>query len=185
MDPASILGVTAATASLLKHLIEGSLGLQTALWEIKTIDETTGGLAGELGAFHSILIVFDSELRDQQFLSHVHRWWDPSRLEELLSNAIKTYSNLSNIVKDLGRQRSVLQTLRQYYTSRQYDKEIGHLRLRIGIYITALQIPVELGRIHSIRQSITTARTKPEAQSTRTQRDVDVLASQILGSRIV
>lgn len=147
MDPASIVGITAGSLSLLKLLLEGSMGLQTALREIKNIDDNTENLAAEIAAFDSILQIFNVEIRDGQFLRYVNRWWDADRLEGLLSNAVRTYSHLDVIIKDVVKQRSVLVAVRQYWTSKKYDKEIGHLRLRINTYIKALQIPIELGRM--------------------------------------
>jgi hypothetical protein len=147
MDPVSIVGITASAASLFKLLLEGSLSLQSAIRGIKTIDETTEELTGELEAFRSILLVFETELQTSELVPSVHRWWDPLRLEELLSNVLKTFSRLDIIIRDVGKQRSVLANLRKYWRSKSYDKETSHLRLRIGTYITALQIPIELGKM--------------------------------------
>jgi len=147
MDPASAVGIAVTTTSLLKTLLEASLGLSSALREIKTIDVTTEELANELEAFRSILLLFENELRTSEFVPDVRRWWSLPSLDELLSNVVKTFSRLEAIVKDVGKQRSVLSTLRQYWRSKSYDTEIGHLRLRIGTYITALHIPVSLGKM--------------------------------------
>jgi len=147
MDPVSIVGIAASTTSLLKNLLEASLGLPSALRGIKTIDETTEEVANEVEVFRSILLLFENELLTNELVPAVRRWWDPSRLEELLSNVVKTFSRLEAIVKDVGKQRSVLLSLRQYWRSKSYGREIGHLRLRIGTYITALQIPIGLGKM--------------------------------------
>jgi hypothetical protein len=147
MDPVSVAGIAVTTTSLLKTLLEASLRLPSALREIKTIDDSTEELAKELEAFRSILLLFENELRTSELVPDVRRWWGQSRLGELLSNVSKTFSRLEAIVKDVGKQRSVLPTLRQYWRSKSYDREIGHLRLRIGTYIPALQIPIGLGKM--------------------------------------
>jgi hypothetical protein len=147
MDPASIFGIAASTVSIFKLLLEGSLSLQSAIREIRNIDDSTEELAGELGAFRSILLVFETELQTSELVPFVHRWWDPLRLEELLTNVLKTFSRLEVIIQDVGKERSMLANLRQYWRSKSYDKETSHLRLRIGTYITALQIPIELGKM--------------------------------------
>lgn len=147
MDPVSLFGIAVGTTSLLKTLLEASLGLPSALRGIKTIDETTEEFAKELEAFRSILLLFENELRNSELVPDVGRWWDLSRLEELFSNVVKTFSRLEAIVKDVGKQRCVLSSLRQYWRSKSYDKEIGHLRLRTGTYITALQILIGLGKM--------------------------------------
>jgi Fungal N-terminal domain of STAND proteins len=147
MDPVSIVGITVTTASLLKQLLSASLGLQSIVREIKSIDEAAEGLAEELEAFKQILLVFETALRTSELVPDVCRWWDPSRLEELLSNVVKTFSRLEAIIKDVGKQKSELSSIRQYWRSKNYDKEIDHLRLRIKTYMTALQIPIELGKM--------------------------------------
>ena len=147
MDPVSVFGIVTGSVTLLKTLLEASPGLQSTLREIKTIDGATEELAEELETFRSILLLFETELRTSELVPDVGRWWDPSRLEELLSSAVKTLSRLDTIVKDVGKQRSVLSTLRQYWRSKSYDKEVRHLRLRFGTYITALQIPIGLGKM--------------------------------------
>jgi hypothetical protein len=147
MDPVSIIGITASTTSLLKILLDASLSLPSALRGIKTIDETTEEFANEVEAFRSTLLVFENELQTSDLVPDIHRWWDQSRLEALLSNVEKTFSRLEAIVKDVGKQRSALSSLRQYWQSKSYGTEIGHLRLRLGTYITALQIPIGLGKM--------------------------------------
>src|ERR1700743_2915044 len=118
MDPASIVGIITGSATLLKTLLDTSLGLQSTLREIKAIDGATEELVEELELFRSILLLFETELRTGELVPDVRRWWDPSRLEELLSNAVKTLSRLEAIVKDVGKERSVLSTLRQYWRSK-------------------------------------------------------------------
>lgn len=117
MDPASVVGLTAASATLLKFLMCGSLDLKRCLHDIRAIDDTTDGLIAEVAAFHSILSEFDSALRDSQFIINVDRWWNHSQLDILLSNAANTFSQLDSIVKDIARHRSMMQNLRQYYRS--------------------------------------------------------------------
>jgi hypothetical protein len=147
MDPVSIVGVAASTTSLIKTLLEVSLVLPSTLREIKTIDETAEEIAKEVEDFRSILLLFETERQTSELVPDVRRWWDLSKLEELLSNAVKTFSRLEDIVKDVRKQRSVASSLRQYWQSKSYDREIGHLRLRIGTYRTALQIPIGLGKM--------------------------------------
>ena len=95
MDPASIIGIAASTASILKILFEASLGLQTALRDIRSVDEAAEGIAGELEAFRSILLVFETEIGTSDLLPNVQRWWDSSNLEQMLSNAVNTLSRLN------------------------------------------------------------------------------------------
>ena len=147
MDPASVVGIASGIVALLKTILEGSLGLQSALREIKSIDETTDGLAGEVDAFRFLLLHLETEIQTSKLILDVGKWWDPVKLKELLANVLKTFARLDNIVKDVGKQRNVLSSLRQYWRSKSYDKEIQNLRLRIGTYTAALRIPIELGNM--------------------------------------
>lgn len=147
MDPATIVGIASGTVALLKSILEVSPGLQTAIRDIQSIDVNTENLVGEVDAFHFVLVAFQTELQTSELVPDVRRWWNVAQLDELLMNAQKTLHRLDAIIKEVGKQRSVLSALRQYWRTRGYDKEFQHLRLRIGTFITALRIPIDLGRM--------------------------------------
>ena len=147
MDPASIVGIASGSLTLLKSILDGFHGLQTALRDIRSIDTDTEGLVGEVDAFHFVVLTFERVLQTSELIPDVRRWWDGTQLDGLLTNAKKTLIRVDNIVKEVSKNRSVLPALRKYWRSKGYDKEFQHIRLRIGTFTAALRIPVELGRM--------------------------------------
>ena len=147
MDPASIIGIASGSLTLLKSILAGFQGLQTGLRDIRSIDANTEGLIGEVDAFHFVVLTFERELQTSELIPDIRRWWDGAQLDGLLTNAKKTLTRLDGIAKEVGKQRVVLPALRQYWRSKGYDQEFQHLRLRIGTFVAALRIPIELGRM--------------------------------------
>ncbi|KAF2112734.1 hypothetical protein BDV96DRAFT_156561 [Lophiotrema nucula] len=183
MDPVSVFGIVSGSATLLELLLKGFLGLKTAVREIRSVDEASEGFLGELDVFHFVLKDLESAFKDTAFLQNIQRWWDPSQLEELLDNALKTQSQLYTVVRNITRQRSVLKDVRTFYRTKQYDKEIAHLRIRVGTYINALQIPLTLGRIGSLlvhAGPISSSQPMPDYL----QRNADNFANAILCEKV-
>jgi hypothetical protein len=147
MDPPSNIGITSATITFIRGLLQTSLSLQSVLRDIKHIDDTVEGILSEIEAFRSILLLFEIELRSSELMPNVHEWWDADRLEQLFASISTTFSRLEMIGKDVGKQRVLLVAPRQYWKSKSYDREITHLRLRIGTYITSLQIPIQISKL--------------------------------------
>jgi hypothetical protein len=144
MEPASVAGITASTVTLVRLLAHGVLSVKNMLYGIKNIDEITRGFGWELDAFQFSLTILNYELRKGTLIPEIQGWWDPLRLDELLNNATKTFSRLEAIFSDIYRRRIMFQSLQEYYRTTRYDQEINHLRLRINIYTSSLNIPVVL-----------------------------------------
>lgn len=87
----------------------------------------------------------DHELRKGKLATTLQGLWTGKRLENLLSNATRTFFRLDTIFTSVSRERCAFGQMRAYYHSNRYDKEVAHLRLRIGTYVTSLSIPILIG----------------------------------------
>jgi hypothetical protein len=144
MEPVAAFSVVAGSITLVRLLGQNVLSVKTILRDIKNIVDSTQGFGEELGAFEFALTMLDSELRKGTMNSEIQEWWNPTRLDDLLSNATKTFSRLAAIFNEINRQRGLMHNIRQYYRTSRSDDEIRHLRLRIITYTGALNIPVIL-----------------------------------------
>src|SRR5436189_202283 len=63
MDPASIVGITASTITLVRLLGAGVLSVKNLLYGIRNVDEITRGFGEELDAFQFSLTILDYELQ--------------------------------------------------------------------------------------------------------------------------
>jgi hypothetical protein len=144
MDPASIVGLTTGTITLLQLLGQGVLSIKTMLTGIRDVYENTRGFGEELDAFHFSLSILDFEIRNGSMIPEIQGWWDTARLDALLANARRTFLRLETIFRDIHKNRSILRRTREYIRTNMYDQEISHLRLRINTYTSAFNIPVVL-----------------------------------------
>jgi hypothetical protein len=144
MDPASIIGITTSSTTLLKLLGEGVVSVKSMVQGIRKVDETTQYLSAEVDAFQSTLGVLQHELGRCSTSSAVQQFWNPVKLDGLLVNAAKTFSRLEEIYGEISRQRSGLRKVREYLRTTYRQEELQHLRARITIYTTALNIPAVL-----------------------------------------
>ncbi|KAH0537057.1 hypothetical protein FGG08_006127 [Glutinoglossum americanum] len=151
MDPASIVGLAASTVTLLGLLGQGVLSVKAMLHGVRDVHENTRGFGEELDAFHFSLTILDFEIRNGSLIPEIQGWWGATKLDALLTNARKTFSRLETIFHDIQRQRLILQRPREHIRTNLYDREIGHLRLRINTYTLAFNIPVVLLAIHGTR----------------------------------
>jgi hypothetical protein len=81
MDPASALGIAAATSTLIKLLCQSVFEVKNATHGIKELSESTIGFADELDAIHYPLTILDGELRSGKLMREIHGWWDARKLE--------------------------------------------------------------------------------------------------------
>jgi hypothetical protein len=144
MDPASILGIASSAITIATRLYDSVLTVQNMLEDISNIDELTAAMRGEIDAFEFVLAITQSELRRGSLMSGIQEWWDPMRLDQLLSNAAATFSKFEAIFGDISRKRTVLRDIRQYYRISQYDRHVQHLRLRVNTYTSCLHLAVGL-----------------------------------------
>ncbi len=144
MDPVSALGAASAAVSIVSNMVPALISLKEHWTGISNIDETNQSFLEELDAFQFSLVLIDTEVRRGTDIREVPGWWDDDRLTSLLTNATKTLSRLNAIFGDITRRRLSLPKLRSYYRASMYDKEIGHLRLRIRTYTSCLSVPAML-----------------------------------------
>jgi hypothetical protein len=144
MDPFTILGAASASLSIISNLVPALLKLKEHWTGIGKIDETNTGFIEELDAFESSLVIFETELRKYSSSTRLDGWWDIDRMNRLLANASKTVSRLESMFLDVGRKRKFMQNMRAYYRASMYDKEVGHLLLRIKTYTMSLSMPIML-----------------------------------------
>ena len=144
MDPVSALGIAKAVLPIVSAMVPTLIALKEHWTGIRKIDETNSDFLEELDAFQFSLALIDTEVRKSATNRELPGWWDVSRLTGLLTNATKTLSRLDAIFRDITRRRETLQKLRSYYRATMYDKEIGHLLLRIKTYTSCLSIPAML-----------------------------------------
>lgn len=150
MDPGTIIGITASSATLLKLLGEGVLTVKAMIQGIRRVDETTQNLASELDAFQTSLGILEQELRRSSANPAMQRFWSPTKLDGILVNAAKTFSRLEDIYGEISRQRFGLRKVREYLCVSQRQQELQHLRARITTYTTALGIPTVLYAMYVI-----------------------------------
>jgi hypothetical protein len=144
MDPASALGIASAVVSIVSKMVLTLISLKQHWSGIRNIDETNSSILEKLDAFQFSLVLIDTKVRRGTTIREIPGWWDASRLTRLLTNATKTVSRLDTIFQDITRRTESLHKLRSYYRATMYDKEIGHLMLRIKTYTSCLSIPAML-----------------------------------------
>jgi hypothetical protein len=144
MDPVSALGIASSAISIISKILPTVLSVKEGWDGIKNVDESNAGLVEELDAFQFSLTVIDTELRKENSTIESSDWWNSSRITDLLTNSVKTVSRLGSIFKDVCRKRRMLQSVRSYYRSSMYEKEIGHLTRRLRTYTTCLHLPTTI-----------------------------------------
>jgi hypothetical protein len=144
MDPVTALGAASAALSIVSTLVPTLLSLKNHWSGIRNIDETNTSFLDELDSFQFSLVLIDTELRQGTAIREISGWWDADRLTNLLTNATKTMSRLDAIFRDITKRRMSLPKLRSYYRASMYDKEIGHLMVRVKTYTSCLSVPAML-----------------------------------------
>jgi len=138
------LGATAAAIQILANLGKTILFLQSAIRDVRHIDETTAYFEQELDAFQFTLVVFSAELRGHAWGAQTPAWCRPDVIERLFANAMSTFSRLEYIFTDISKQRTSVQKLREYYRAKQYEDEVRVLRQHVSTYMSTLTLPILL-----------------------------------------
>jgi hypothetical protein len=144
MEPAAVFGTATAAITLIAKMVPTLLSLKEQWDGIKHIDETNTGFLEELDAFQFSLAMIDVELRKPTLPPETRAWWDPDRITGLLTNATKTVTRLDAVFGNVSRKRNRFQSIRSYYRASMYEREIGHLMLRVRTYTTCLSLPATL-----------------------------------------
>ena len=153
MEAAAIVGITAASISLITVLSQSVLKVKDLYTGIRDVSESLQSFADDLDAFQFALTILDYELRKKSAGPQIAQWCNPLRLESLLVNATKTFSKLEQIFSDVSKHRSKLADLRKYYRASRYEEQVTTLHLRMSTYTSSLNMPVLLLAMYGSQQA--------------------------------